>query len=301
MDQLPFSESDVSMAFPDYTDVTYLGRGTFKATYSATLPNQQHRAIKILLDPVRENEDASGTGDVEEGSPALSFDARFAREITSMTAVDSLHVAKVLSPPSVRRIGHDDHWVYEEPLYPSGTLKGRISQGPITWDETRTILLGILRGIQDLWDQRKIVHRDIKPGNVLFDDCGNPVLIDLGAAYEFGGDDLTSTQGLAPHTRLYAAPEQWDFRRGAEIDSRTDMFPVGVIGYECLTGTHPYWDTRLPLGVLFERSKAMDLETVENLPCPDEAKSLLARLMAPRMNRRYNKISEPITILEGMS
>lgn len=85
-------------------------------------------------------------------------------------------------------------------------------------------------------EEQGIVHRDIKPENIIRTDEGKIFFLDFGIARIIGADSLTRTEALmGPHTPGYAAPEQFNNLK-KEIDSRADIFSLGVVTYECITG-----------------------------------------------------------------
>ena len=124
---------------------------------------------------------------------------------------------------------------------PGGSLADRLKQTgrastrrpPPSWSRT------LAEAVQAAHDQG-IVHRDLKPGNVLFDDAGQPKVTDFGLAKRAGGSDLTATQAVMG-TPAYMAPEQ---ARGDTkfVGPQADVYSLGVILYECLTGTRPFDD-----------------------------------------------------------
>ena len=99
-------------------------------------------------------------------------------------------------------------------------------------------VIHLFNALEILWNN-KIVHRDIKPDNILIRPDLRPVIIDLGVAKSLreGTKNLTLL-GLAPCTPQYAAPEQ--FETGAEVTYKADQFAVGVILYHLVTGVFPY-------------------------------------------------------------
>ena len=89
-------------------------------------------------------------------------------------------------------------------------------------------------------EEKGIVHREIKPENIIRADDGKIVFLDFGIARVLGADSLTKTgAALGPHTPGYAAPEQFNNLK-KDIDSRADIFSLGVVTYECITGKNPF-------------------------------------------------------------
>ncbi len=89
-------------------------------------------------------------------------------------------------------------------------------------------------------EEKNIVHRDIKPENIIISPENKVYFLDFGIARVLGVPSLTKTEALiGPHTPGYAAPEQFNNLK-SDIDSRADLFSMGVVTYECLSGRNPF-------------------------------------------------------------
>ncbi len=116
-----------------------------------------------------------------------------------------------------------------------GTLKDKIG-GPVDYQQAVAWLLPIADALAYA-HQRGIVHRDVKPTNILFDEAGQPLLTDFGIAKILETDEATLTgTGLGVGTPEYMAPEQWQ----GQAEAATDQYALGVVLYELLTGQKPY-------------------------------------------------------------
>src|SRR6202158_317749 len=174
-------------------------------------------AIKMLRDEINAN-------------PAMR--ARFEREARSVAALNNPHICAVYD------VGSQDGIDYLVMEYLEGqTLAERMKDKGVSADDA--ILWGIqIAGALDEAHRRGLVHRDIKPGNIILTKAGVK-LVDFGLAKEAplsGPPDLTSNDSLIG-TVAYMSPEQVECR---EVDCRADLFAFGVVLYEMLTGTHPF-------------------------------------------------------------
>ena len=130
------------------------------------------------------------------------------------------------------------------PFLPGGTLRSRLKSGPLPLDDAVAIVRKLARALGKA-HERGIMHRDLKPENVLFTVKGEPLVMDLGLAKHFRRDVLggsrsgsLSATGMIAGTPGYMAPEQiQDARRAGPA---ADVFALGVILHECLTGGRPF-------------------------------------------------------------
>ena len=115
------------------------------------------------------------------------------------------------------------------------TLRNRMADGPMPVDEVRLLGAAVAEALAHVHDQG-VVHRDVKPSNILLDEAGTPYLADFGLAHSIGSTRLTRT-GLIVGTAAYLAPEQV---RGAEVHPAADVYALGLVLLECLTGRCEY-------------------------------------------------------------
>ena len=139
-----------------------------------------------------------------------------------------------------------------------------------------------------------IVHRDIKPDNVMFTDRGLPIVTDFGIAKAATGTKLTGT-GMAIGTPYYMSPEQ---ARAQKVDGRSDLYSLGVLAYQCLVGSVPFdGEDSFSIGYkhIMEEVPTPELDT-------DEKRSLfpiIKRMMAKEPTERYQTADDLIAALEG--
>jgi serine/threonine protein kinase len=180
---------------------------------------------------------------------------------------------------------------------PGGTLKEKLGR-PIPWQEAVKLLLPIAEALAYA-HQHNILHRDVKPGNILMTENDRPMLTDFGIAKILDleeGQTLTGT-GVGIGTPEYMSPEQG---MGRGVDARTDIYSLGVVLYELITGRKPFTaDT--PMAVV-------DKHVHDPLPrpsqmvkgLPDAVEKVLLKLLAKRPEDRYPIMSAVIEALEGL-
>src|SRR5580704_2468979 len=210
-----------------------LGHGGFGITYKATdtllqetvaikefLPNDL--AIRVSDATVRAKSDVA-QNDFQAGLRAFLDEARLIARIRHPIVVQ------------VRRFFEQHGTGYLVLTYEEGqTLSKRLNAGPLSEAELRTVLFGLLDGLEAI-HERAILHRDLKPSNVILRPDGMPVLIDFGAARDFKGRHSYSVTAIAAPG--YSPPEQYGV--GGRQGPWTDLYALGAIAYRCVTGETP--------------------------------------------------------------
>ncbi|RMD66929.1 serine/threonine protein kinase, partial [Candidatus Parcubacteria bacterium] len=157
---------------------------------------------------------------------------RFEREAKSLARLSHPHIVKVLE------YGEHEGSPYLVLEYlAGGTLKEQLTR-QIPWDEAAALLLPIARALHYA-HQQGFIHRDIKPANILLTAEGQPLLSDFGIAKLLTHEEtqtLTGT-GVSVGTPEYMSPEQG---LGGEADARSDVYALGIVFYEMLTGRKPF-------------------------------------------------------------
>lgn len=199
------------------SDKQQLARGGQKNVYSATHLTYGSVVVKLFF----------------------NTDARSQREIAISSEVDFDCVPKTYESGHVTYDGSDTLYVIEQRV-DGEELRKRLMRGEgFSLKEAVDFLEQGLAFIRQLED-KKIVHRDIKPENIIVSADGKVFFLDFGIARVLGIPSLTKTEALmGPHTPGYAAPEQFNNLKN-DIDSRADLFSIGVVTYECLSGKNPF-------------------------------------------------------------
>lgn len=209
---------------------------------------------------------------------------RFEREAKALARLSHSNIVKVYD------YGEHEGAPYLVMEYlPSGTLKQKLGR-PILWHEAIQILLPIAEAL-DYAHSQNMIHRDVKPSNILLTQRGQPMLTDFGIAKIL---DLEETQDLtgtsaAVGTPEYMAPEQ---ATAKNIDHRADIYALGIVLYEMVTGRKPYTaDT--PLAVLFKHASEPLPRPKQFVPdLPDGVERILLKALAKNPADRYQSMAE---------
>lgn len=171
---------------------------------------------------------------------------------------------------------------------PGGALDRRLQAGRLSLRSVAEILLRISEAL-DAAHRQGVVHRDLKPSNILFDSTGDAYLSDFGIAKALGGSLTQSLTGTAIiGTPAYMSPEQAVGDRA--IDGRSDIYALGAMAFELLTGRQPYvGDTpmRVVLRHLQDPPPQLSTEELEALGLPPTVGAALTRAMAKEPDDRF--------------
>jgi eukaryotic-like serine/threonine-protein kinase len=215
---------------------------------------------------------------------------RFRREARAVAQLSHPNVVSVIDA------GEDGGHPYIVFEYVDGeTLKQRIERvGPLPVDEATAYAIEIGRGLAAA-HSRRLVHRDVKPQNVLIDSEGRAKVTDFGIARSLEADGLTQT-GRVLGTTDYVSPEQ---AMGRGVDARTDIYSLGVLLYEMLTGTVPF-TAETVVGVAMKHVNEGMPDVQQRRP---EVSSVLAavveRATAKNPKERYPDMASCLVDLEG--
>ncbi len=208
-------------AFDGFEIQGELGRGGMGIVYKA-LQVQLKRVVALKI--IRSGELASP-----------SEQARFLAEAKA--------VAKLLDPRIVQifHVGEAHGLPFLVLEYvEGGSLADRLKHGPLPANEAAKLAETVARAVH-VAHQRDIIHRDLKPSNVLLTTDGAPKISDFGLAKALGDPQLTASRDAVLGTARYMSPEQaWGFHRAGELGPPTDVYSLGAILYELLTGQTPF-------------------------------------------------------------
>ncbi|MEE9266983.1 MAG: serine/threonine-protein kinase [Gammaproteobacteria bacterium] len=260
------------MEIPGYDVKRTIGRGGMATVYLAI---QQSLEREIVLKTLNTTHDESG-----------DFFERFLKEGRIIASLRHPHIVTIFD------IGSADDLVYISMEYvDGGDLRGKIENrlAPVRGLD----LLNKIGQALDYAHKKGIVHRDVKPANILFRSDGTPLLGDFGIAKDFTVDNELTSTGTILGSPFYMSPEQAE---GLPVDGRTDIYSLGVIFYEMLTGERPY-DGDSAIKVIMKHIQA----PVPQLPPElDQFQPLLNRLMAKNRDQRIPDAGQLVTEVEEL-
>ena len=218
---------------------------------------------------------------------------RFEREAKSLAKLSHPNIVNILDFGE-----HEEKPFLVMEYLPGGTLKQRLGQA-IPWQETFRTLLPVARGLAYA-HQHNLIHRDVKPANILMDEFDAPILTDFGIAKllaDTGGHTLTGS-GVGIGTPEYMAPEQG--MGASTIDARADIYSLGIVLYEMVVGRKPYIaDT--PMAVVLKQMINPLPRPADFVPdLPEGVEHILFKALAKQPEDRYADMNALIAAMEGL-
>jgi len=260
------------MEIKGYRIEKVIGRGGMATVYLAIQTAlERHVALKVM-NPAFAND--------------LEFTTRFLQEGPIAARLNDPQIVTVYDS------GVDEkHYYLAMEYLPGGTLKQKIRDG-LPVEKTLTIIKLMGKGLAYAHSQG-VLHRDIKPQNILFRASGEPVLTDFGIAKALTAASHLTVPGTAFGSPKYMSPEQ---AKGRTLDQRSDLYSLGVVFYEMLTGKPP-----------FESKDAINLAQMHITepvpPMPPQYvlfQALFDRLLAKNPSKRFQSADEFLTALKDV-
>lgn len=207
----------MNFEIPGYALIKKLGHGAMADVWLAEhLIHKRKAAIKILKPSTLQDSDVNEL---------------FHREGEALAGFRSDYIVAIYDIGKVGPLG----FIIMEHL-PGGSLDDRIQRGNIPLWEAIGLVIQVAQAL-DITHQANIVHRDLKPANLLFRDAVSPVLADFGTVRILGRTTIYGRDGGVVGTPPYMSPEQVT---GAELDGRSDLYALGIMFHELLTGDVPF-------------------------------------------------------------
>ncbi|MCK6619057.1 MAG: protein kinase [Calditrichaceae bacterium] len=216
---------------------------------------------------------------------------RFTTEAQAASALDHQNICTIYEIDETE----DGQMFITMAHYEGETLQEKIAKGPLSTEEATDIIIQIARGLSKA-HQKNIIHRDIKPGNIIVQEDGTVKIIDFGLSKLLNQRDITKTD-IPQGTVGYMSPEQ---AQGRKTDHHTDIWSVGVLLYEMLTGELPFeggYDQVILYNIVNSEPKALN-ELRPDLP--DEWQSLIDKALNKNQDARYQTIDELIADLQSL-
>jgi tetratricopeptide (TPR) repeat protein/predicted Ser/Thr protein kinase len=258
-----------------YRITKQLGVGGMATVWKAYHPAlDRYVAIKVLHPSFKEDP---------------QFTARFQREAKIVAKLTHPHIVPIYD------FSEHEGMAYLVMRYIDGrTLKAILKEGPLPLDRVMGILEPAGQALAYAHDQG-VLHRDIKPSNFILSSEGEVFLTDFGLARMAETGDSTLSRDMLVGTPQYISPEQ---ARGERLDARTDIYSLGVVLFEMLTGKVPY-DADTPYAVIHDHIfSPLPLPTEFKPDVPGPVERVVLKALAKDRNDRFENVREMVSALQ---
>jgi WD40 repeat protein/serine/threonine protein kinase/DNA-binding SARP family transcriptional activator len=273
-DVLPLARN--KLAPRGYKLLEQIGAGSFGAVYRADHPEVGRQvAIKVIL-------------------PQYANDPEFIRRFETEAQI----VARLEHPHIVPLY---DYWREPDGAYlvmrylRAGSLASLLEHGPLDLEAVLTLVDQLAAALAAA-HQEGIVHRDIKPGNILLDESGNFYLSDFGIAKDISVDPQASSTGGIKGSPLYMSPEQL---LSEPVTPRSDIYSLGLVLYQALAGTPPYPADSVAVLIDKQLHEPLPLVTALRPEIPDEIDQVLQVATSKQPDRRFQEAVELVKAFQA--
>lgn len=258
----------IGQEFGGYRIISQVGKGGMATVYKAFQASLDRYVAVKVMPPFYAQEDDT-------------FLKRFKREARSVAKLRHPNILMVID------FGEHDGLTYIVMEYvDAGTLTDRLG-APIPLNDIASIIDQVA-GALDYAHGQGVVHRDVKPSNILLPKPNWPLLTDFGLAKIVGGSQLTITGSIAG-TPAYMSPEQG---QGEAVDSRSDIYSLGIVLYEMATGRVPY-HAETPMAVVVKHIiESLPLPRSINPALPEEVERVILKALAKKPQDRYQRVAD---------
>src|SRR5882724_2179483 len=268
-------ESEGRPAFGRYRDPVMLGSGGMGAVYRATDPSlNRYVAIKVLThrDP--------------------RYVERFRREAQVLAKIGHPSIIQIYEIVGSDEDTADPYIVME--YFEGRPLDALLRQGPLAPAQVVSVLRQCAEGLRKA-HANHVIHRDIKPGNLMLSPSGEVKILDFGVAkLRDAKSDLTGESVLG--TRYYMSPEQ---ATGYSIDARSDIYSLGITAFHLLTGRKPF-EARSKVDVMLMQVKKPLPRLTALAPCDDRIMHVVEKMCAKKPAERYQSCDELMAALDAL-
>lgn len=255
-----------------------IGHGGMKTVYQALDKNLKRNLVIKVIKFTRDD-----------------GEKRTKREIDILKLLSSRYFPVILDTQIIK-IGQQEIFIILESFVTGKTLR-EFNKSGLAFEEAVIIGKELLEALA-LVHQKKLVHRDVKPENIMITENGELVLLDFGIARDLTDDSITSELAIfGPMTIGYAAPEQVANKKKL-ISERTDLFSWAVVLYELLTSANPIVQGEISKERILQKTLKFSPDSVDFNNIPEDLKYVIKKNLSPAVHKRSGSALEILDFLK---